>query len=334
MQRTTNHGYRLSDEEIRRRRRKAKQARMKRLRRLRRLLIAGMILVIAAIIGLSVLIYRNTYTGVVNRGKKALVNGEYKRAETLFEKAIEKDGKKEEAYLKLAETYDKQKELEKADKLFAKAVEEYPDCVGVYTAMAKFYEETDQTGKISPIINECTNTTVLNELEEYVAKTPSFSLNADKTYDDVQELTLESKGNGTIYYTLDGSKATVSSKKYTEPIQITEEGETTVRAIFVNKKGIPSLEVKKTYTIKFPIADAPAVSPTTGEYTQALSVEIRVPDGYTAYYTTDGSEPTQESEKYTGSLTINTDTELNVVLIDEKGRKSDVTTRKYRFTTS
>lgn len=331
MQRTTNQDHMLSEEQIRRRRKKAKQARMKRLRRLRRLLIAGMILIVAALAGLGILIYRNTYTGVINQGKKALVDGNYAKAEQLFSKAIEKDGKREEGYLNLAKTYEDQKELEKADTLFEKAVTDYPDSVGVYRAAVEFYVDSDQTDKISPIMNECTSTEVLTALDDYVAKLPVFSLDEEEVYDDVQELTLSSKGKGNIYYTIDGSEPTQGSTKYEDPIQLSQEGETTVRAIFVNQKGIPSLEVKKTFTIRFPIADAPAVSPTTGEYTQALAVEIRIPDGYTAYYTTDGSEPTEESQKYTGSLMINKDTELNVVLIDKNGRKSEVTTRKYRF---
>ena len=66
-----------------------------------------------------------------------------------------------------------------------------------------------------------------------------------------QELTLSSEDEGTIYYTLDGSEATTDSTEYKEPIQLNQEGETTVRAIFVNKKGIASVEVQKTYTIQF-----------------------------------------------------------------------------------
>ena len=38
-----------------------------------------------------------------------------------------------------------------------------------------------------------------------------------------------------------------------------------------------------------------AVSPSTGQYSTAQEIEIKVPDGYTAYYTTDKSEPTTSS---------------------------------------
>ena len=88
----TNPGDRLSEEEIRRRRRRAKAERMRRKRRLRRLVILGMILIVAAVVGAGILIYRNTYTGVVNRGKRAEINGNDTKAEALYLKAIEKKG--------------------------------------------------------------------------------------------------------------------------------------------------------------------------------------------------------------------------------------------------
>ena len=259
MQRMTNPGDRLSEEEIRRRRRRAKAERMRRKRRLRRILILGMILFLAAIIGIGVLIYRNTYTGVVNQGKRAEAGGNTTKAEDLYLRAIEKNGEKEDAYVSLAKLYHGRDQDDKADTLLQEAVNTYPDSTGVYRAAVEFYEDTEQTEKIAYIMSTCTNEQILTELKDYVAKIPEFSLDDDKVYDNVQELTLSSEDEGTIYYTLDGSEATTDSTEYKEPIQLNQEGETTVRAIFVNKKGIASVEVQKTYTIQFPVADAPAV---------------------------------------------------------------------------
>ena len=323
---------RLTEEErMRQRRRRAKQERIRRLRRLRRILIASMVLILAALIVSGVLIYRNTYTGIVNRGEKAIRQGNDGTAEKLFKKAIDKKGEGEAAYLELAKLYEKNNEEKKADKLFENAISNYPDAIDVYKAAVKFYETSGREEKIAPIMNQCTNEVILSELSEYVAKVPVFSLEEDKVYDDVQELTLSSEEEGTIYYTTDGSEATTDSTEYKEPIHISKEGKTTVRAIFVNKKGIPSMEITKTFTIAFPVADAPAVSPAAGEFTKAIQVEIQVPKGYTAYYTTDGSEPTEKSAKYTGPVTLNKNVMLKAVLIDGKGKKSEITTRRYEF---
>ena len=66
---------------------------------------------------------------------------------------------------------------------------------------------------------------------------------------------------------------------------------------------MPSAIGKKTYTVEFPVEDAPAVSPSTGQYDEAVPIEVKVPEGYTAYYTTDGTDPTTASTKYTGQST-------------------------------
>ena len=71
----------------------------------------------------------------------------------------------------------------------------------------------------------------------------------------MQQVTIKAEGS-TIYYTTDGSEPTTSSTQYAEPILL-EEGETQIQALAVNKKGIPSVVVSKTYTVQIPIAKRP-----------------------------------------------------------------------------
>ena len=112
--------------------------------------------------------------------------------------------------------------------------------------------------------------------------------------------------------------------------EMTGYQDTTIYAIAVNKAGIPSLPVRKSYTVELPIEDAPAVSPSTGQYSSAQEIEIKVPDGYTAYYTTDKSEPTTSSTKYTGPVEMpEGETIFKAVLVNAKGRVSGITTRNY-----
>ena len=70
-----------------------------------------------------------------------------------------------------------------------------------------------------------------------VAYTPEFSIESG-VYNDVEGVNLEISGNGTIYYTLDGSTPTTSSKVYNGPIFLTET--TVVKAISYKKDKIVS----------------------------------------------------------------------------------------------
>ena len=98
----------------------------------------------------------------------------------------------------------------------------------------------------------------------------------------------------------------------------------------MNKEGIPSLSAKKTYVVELPIEDAPAVSPSTGQYDSPVQIEIKVPDGYEAYYTMDRTDPTTASNKYTGPIDMPVgETIFKAVLVNAKGRYSGITTRNY-----
>ena len=203
----------------------------------------------------------------------------------------------------------------------------------MYDAAIQFYISIGEEMKVSELLEDAENS-VRGELKEYISNVPEFSLDDSKTYDDVQQLTLTSSGKE-IYYTDDGTDPTVETgKKYTEPLQI-GEGETTIKAISVNDAGIPSLAESRTYEVKFPIEDAPAVSPSTGQYDTAMKITINVPEGYTAYYTMgaeDVEDPSTSSTMYTEPIEMPEGTTIfKAILVNAKGRSSAVTTRNYEL---
>lgn len=323
----------MSDAERRSRQRRARK-RKEIARRKRRRLLLMMAVAVLLIVGIGVLLYQNSYTGRVKKGYRLLNATEYDSALTVFEKAASGSKAKSEAYTGISKVYIAQKELDKAEEVFTEQIDAQPANAEIYRATVEFYLDTKQEEKVSPLLNACTSDQVLDALSEYVSEEPEFSLDETETYDDVQALELTGKGKA-IYYTTDGTDPTTSSTKYTDPIKI-EEGETEVRAISVNKKGIPSLVESKTYKVEFPIADAPAVTPSTGQYSSAQSISVVVPDKYEAYYTTDGSDPDPQNnsatQKYTGPITMPSgSTIFSFVLQDQKGRLSDITRRNYEL---
>lgn len=309
-------------------RRRQAQRRKAQLRKKRRILLAVIFLILAALIGCMVLIYKNSYNGIVSAGNKALERQEYTEASDAFRRAINKKKERPEAYTGLSRVYLAQNDPDAAESVFLDAIEEQAGNSDLYGACIDFYIDTKQQMEIPGLLDEATDQ-VREALSEYIIDVPEFSLDAKETYEEVQQLTLTAGKGLTIYYTVDGSDPDTGSTKYTEPIQL-DEGETTVTAIAVNKKGIPSMPEAKEYVIELPIEDAPAVSPSTGQYEAATSIEVKVPDGYEAYYTTDGSDPTTASAKYTGPVNMpEGETLFKAVLVSGDGRLSGITTRNY-----
>ena len=141
------------------------------------------------------------------------------------------------------------------------------------------------------------------------------------------ELTTENSGK--IYYTLDGSIPDESSSLYSEPIKLVE-GTTVIRAFVIDSDGNFSDVSSKVYVLEFGAPDPPVIIPDSGDYEGEKYVRIIVPDGCMAYYTLDGSDPTESSELYTGEFLMPTGTTtVRAMLEDETGTLSGVNSVLY-----
>lgn len=320
---TDSEQRRVSAEE-KRRQQMARKRQIQKKKKQRRRLIAGVVFLV--LILCAVLFYKTSYIGIVRSGEKALENLEYSKAESKFNKAIHKNEKRPEAYTGLAKVYQKQDDLEGAEQVFLTALATQPENADLYEAAIQFYLETDQMKKISELLDGCSSS-VLAKVKDYVSEPPEFSLE-EGTFDEVQQVSLTSDGEK-IYYTINGTNPTTLDKEYTEPILL-NEGTNEVRAISVNKKGIPSVVVSRTYVIDIPVADAPAVTPSTGQYDTYTEITIQVPEGYTAYYTMDNTDPTTASNVYTGPIEMpEGQTIFSAVLVNGQGKMTQITKRNY-----
>jgi len=161
---------------------------------------------------------------------------------------------------------------------------------------------------------------------EAVAK-PVFSPDPGQYYPHVEvEISCDTPG-ATIYYTTDGSDPTESSNEYTEPITITTT--TTLKARAFKKGQTPSSIATARYIIDDTVKK-PVFTPSPGEYPEPQQVFI-VSDtpGATIYYTTDGSDPTESSNKYTDLINITTTTTLKARAFKEGLNPSEITTGTY-----
>lgn len=125
---------------------------------------------------------------------------------------------------------------------------------------------------------------------------------------ETQNVTMESNLTdigGKIYYTTNGNDPRdqySGRQEYTGQLTISET--TTFKAVaYVGN--LYSDVVEKTYT-KTPAA--PEITPASCTFSEPFQVTITAESGATIYYTTDGSNPTDQSTQYTGPFTVSTTT--------------------------
>ena len=87
------------------------------------------------------------------------------------------------------------------------------------------------------------------------------------------------------------------------------------------------------FSLPTPVAETvemPAFSPAGGEVEEGTTVTIACPtDGATIYYTTDGTEPTTSSTKYTGAITVNSAMTIKAIAVKDGYTDSEVATASY-----
>ena len=161
----------------------------------------------------------------------------------------------------------------------------------------------------------------------FVAK-PEFNL-AGGTYSYYISVELKTETDGTIYYTLDGSVPDENSYRYEKPISL-QEGTTVIRAFAIDQDGNSSDIVSNVYDVEFGEPDKPTIIPDSGEYVGEVYVRILVPEDCHAYYSLDGSIPTESSELYTGEFLMPSGTTtLQAVVVDENGMYSEISKVDY-----
>lgn len=159
---------------------------------------------------------------------------------------------------------------------------------------------------------------------DYLVQMPEFGVQPG-TYGEELTVTMQAGAECEVLYTTDGENPEVFGTAYRDSILLDEEGTTVFFAVARNRKGICSKVAKAAYTIRFEIPDMPSVSPSGGTYYEAQQITVAVPDGCTAYYTWDGSDPGRQSAKYAGAIEMPPGNQvLSVVAVDETGRRSGV----------
>lgn len=204
------------------------------------------------------------------------------------------------------------------------------DKENAYRKLISIYLDSEDYEDIAKLLENCDNNAILSAYRDYAVYEPEFNV-AEGTYEDAVLLKISAKGDGHIYYTLDGSTPTTGSTLFETPIFL-EMGSYNVTAIFVNGYGVKSAPVSKTYLIDKDFVFEPTILTDSGEYDQATLIEADVPVLYTLYYTTDGSEPDKDSKRYVAPIPMpEGTTTFKFVCYAPDGTQSSVIEREYTF---
>ncbi|MCK8621996.1 chitobiase/beta-hexosaminidase C-terminal domain-containing protein [Prevotella sp. E13-27] len=118
-----------------------------------------------------------------------------------------------------------------------------------------------------------------------------------------------------IYYTTDGTQPNSASTVYADSVRL--EGNCTVKAVAMNPKMFDSETAD--YEVNWFKVEAPEIA------FDGIFATIRcTTPAARIYYTTDGSTPTEESTKYSGTLTMTTSCTVKAVAMKEKYNSSAI----------
>ena len=103
--------------------RQRQQKRLEAAKRKRRNLLITLFVILALIAAGVIIVYQNSYTGMIRKGYNAIQSRDYAAAERYFDRAVIKDKSRPEAYVGHAEIYIDQDDLDSAEEVFQDAIQ-------------------------------------------------------------------------------------------------------------------------------------------------------------------------------------------------------------------
>lgn len=286
------------------------------------------LLAIALIFIIGMFMNYNSYDYQMKMASNYYDLNEYGEVAKYAKRAIEIAPNSSDAKMLLANSYIESGQLDQAKELLENLIENDKTYLNAYKELITLYEEEQAYEKISVLLEECTDSTIVETFKDYCTKEPQFS-EEEGTYDTVLSLKILADSYGTVYYTTDGTTPTEDDIEYMGPIRL-EQGEHEIKAVYVNQFDVASKVVTKKYVIDIAKPDEPEITVESGTYQTPHTIETALIEGFEIYYTTDGSTPTRNSTPYLVPIPMPLGHSIfRFVTYSDDGIASDVTTREY-----
>ena len=198
-------------------------------------------------IGWYLLVYDRTFTRdvMLNFARISDTKGNQNMASWFYDMAYVYSGNDESVAIELANQYKSDGNYTKAEKVLTNAISD-GGTVELYMALSKTYIEQDKLLDAVNMLNNVSDSTVKEELNQLRPAAPTAMPEAG-FYSQYIPVTLESSA-GTIYYTTTGEYPSVVDNAYKEPV-VLPGGNTNIYAVSVSDTGLASPVTILAYTV-------------------------------------------------------------------------------------
>ena len=291
--------------------------------------ISIVLVVVGIIVGINISRYLS-YEHQFNKGFNEAANNDFEKAIKTLRHANSLEGVDNDGRKLLAECYMHESNYDAAIAVLFEALNENPNDLEITDKIVECYEIQGDSRGIHELIENYSDGNVALRYSDYVSIAPTFSLESG-TYVSPEPIKLSAPGNGTIYYTTDGSIPDVSSLEYMGPIPL-DTGHTTISAIYLNEKGIISEVISNSYDVILNIPNTPEILISSGRFDKPELIEVKYTEGDNLYYTTDGTDPTTDSLLYTSPLLMPIGkSQFSFCAFNEEGLSSKIVVANYNL---
>lgn len=301
---------------------------------MRRLVITLSLLLVLAVGFLIIYFNRPAYKeesvqSKIEHAKAAFANSEYTEAAHLYDDIL-KEQKDSELIIAYADCLYELGETDRALSNYYAAIDMDPENEMAYARIIAMYEAEEAYEEINALLSDSNSEKIRTQFQNYLAITPVYNYEGGH-YNQVIPLKITAPTTGDVYYTLNGTDPMRYGGLYTTPIFL-RSGVYNVRSIYINDYGICSDYAYAQFIIEGTKPQKPEIELESGVYTSPQKISVKVPDGCTVYYTTNGSVPDENSFIYGEPIPMKEGvTNYRFVAISEEDVHSEVVARSYQL---